>query len=225
MKHKTGSNFNFLIRPTTCYVGIAYKLRNILPLSARSMIFNSQFQSHLNYFSLVWGSNCKSNVESLFTSQKKAIRSIMPGHVNYYYNNGTCPTHTKPSFTDFNILTVHNVILKNIMIFMNRIHNFPSSIPISVKNTISPSSPSPYSNTDYNSDWYCTYNRTPYNTSTFFKGPLLYTNIMTDNPQLHANASLNCYKQRMKSYLLEVQCSGDSQEWEQKISSLPICLD
>ena len=37
------------------YVGIAYKLRNILPLSVRKMIFNRQFQSHLNYCSLVWG--------------------------------------------------------------------------------------------------------------------------------------------------------------------------
>ena len=27
-------------------------------------------------------------------------------------NNGRCPTHTKPAFADFNILTVHNVVLK-----------------------------------------------------------------------------------------------------------------
>ena len=202
------------------YVGISYKLRNILPLSARKMIFNSQFQSHLNYCSLVWGSSCKSNIESLFTSQKKAIRSIMPGNVNYYFNNGKCPTRTKPAFKDFNILTVHNVVIKNILVFLNRIHNFPSSLPTSVKNTISSSSPSPYSNTDYNSDWYNTYNRTPYNTSTFFKGPLLYTNIMTENSQLSINTSFNSYKQRMKSFLLEVQCSGNFQEWEPQNFSL-----
>ena len=206
------------------YIGIAYKLRNILPLSVRKMIFNSQFQSHLNYCSLVWGSSCKSNIESLFTAQKKAIRSIIPGHVNYHYNNGTCPTHTKPAFTDFKILTVHNVILKNIIIFMNKIHNFPSSLPISVKNTISPSSSSPYSDTDYNSDWYNNYNQTPYNTSTFFKGPLFYTNIMTENPSFQAPKSLDSYKQRIKQHLLEVQCSGDAQEWEStnfKLSNLP----
>ena len=188
------------------------------------MNFHSKFQSHLNYCSLVWGSSRKSNIESLFTAQKKAIRSIIPGYVNHYYNNGICPTHTKPAFTDFKILTVHNVILKNMLIFLNRIHNAPSSIPISVKDTISPSSPSTDPNTDYNSDWYSTYNQTPYNTSTFFKGPLLYTNILTDNPHLHIHSSLNSYKQRIKVYLLEVQCSGDSQEWESKnfkLTNLP----
>ena len=94
------------------YIGIAYKLRNIIPLTARKNIFNSQVQSHLNYCSLVWGSSSKSNVESVFTTQKKAMRSIMPGYVNYYYKDGICPSHTKSSFNDLGILTVHNVILK-----------------------------------------------------------------------------------------------------------------
>lgn len=53
------------------YVGITYKLRQIIPLTAR--LFNSLVQSHLNYCSLVWGSSCKSNIESLFSTKKKAI--------------------------------------------------------------------------------------------------------------------------------------------------------
>ena len=66
------------------YVGIMYKLRYVLPLAARLKIFNSLVQSHLNYCSLVWGSSNKTNIESLFTTQKKAMRAIMPGCVNYY---------------------------------------------------------------------------------------------------------------------------------------------
>ena len=92
------------------YIGIAYKLRSILPISARQKIFNSQVQCHLNYCSLVWGTSCKSNIDALFQTQKKAMRSIMPGHVNYYYKDGVCPSHPKPSFTELNILTVQNVI-------------------------------------------------------------------------------------------------------------------
>ena len=197
------------------YIGIAYKLRHVIPLSARQKIFNSQVQSHLNYCSLIWGSSCKSNIESIFITQKKALRSIMPGKVNYYYKNGDLPSHTKAAFADLRILTVHNVIVKNIIILLNKFQNFPSTLPLSVRNTISPDAPLPGAIIDYNSDWYSTYNNKPYNLSTFFKGPLLYTNIMTNNPQLQTNKSLDCYKRSIKSYLLGVQCSGDTLQWEQ----------
>ena len=198
------------------YIGIAYKLRSILPISARQKIFNSQVQCHLNYCSLVWGTSCKSNIDTLFQTQKKAMRSIMPGHVNYYYKDGVCPSHTKPAFTDLKILTVQNVILKNILIFINKIHNFPSMLPLSVKSTISCYAPSPnsVSDYDYNSDWYSTYNTKPYNSSTFFKGPLLYTDIITKHPLLLTNTSIHSFKKNVKKHLLEVQCSGNIQEWE-----------
>ena len=151
------------------YIGVLYKLKNVLPLKARMLTFNSLVQSHLNYCSLIWGSSPKSNIETLFITQKKA----MPGWTNYFYKEGTFPSHTKSSFTDLNVLTVHNIILKNIMIFMNKIHTFPHLLPTSVFQTIPPDSPSLTSTTDYASDWYSKYNSTPYNTSTFFKGPLM----------------------------------------------------
>ena len=53
------------------YIGVLYRLTNILPLKARMVIFNSLMQSHLNYGSLVWGSSSKNKIESLFTVQKK----------------------------------------------------------------------------------------------------------------------------------------------------------
>ena len=94
------------------YIGILYKLKHILPLSARINVFHSLVQSHLNYCSLVWGLSCKSNIETLFVTQKKAMRAIMPGYTNYFYRDGIPPSHTKPAFTSLNILTVHNVYLK-----------------------------------------------------------------------------------------------------------------
>ena len=83
---------------------------------------------------------------------------------------------------------------------------------MSVIQTISPDSPSLTSPTDYSSDWYSKYNSPPYNNSTFYKGPLLYSNIMTENTELE-NATTNSYKKNIKTYLLHVQSSGDSQEW------------
>ena len=58
-------------------------------------------------------------------------------------------------------------------------------LPVSVRQTISPDSPLPsLIFTDYHNDWFTKYSSTPYNTSTFFKEPLLYTSIMTNNPEL-----------------------------------------
>ena len=66
------------------YIGILYKLKNTLPLRPHILIFNSLIQSHINCCSVVWGSSMKNKIEALFTAQKKAIRAIMPGFVNYY---------------------------------------------------------------------------------------------------------------------------------------------
>ena len=40
-----------------------------------------------NYCSLIWGFAAKSHIESLFSEQKQGMRAIMPGYVNYWYDN------------------------------------------------------------------------------------------------------------------------------------------
>ena len=144
--------------------------------------------------------------------QKKAMRAIMPGWVNYFYDDGICPTHTKPAFAELNVLTVQNIILNNILIFLNKVHMFPHLLPSSVRQIISSDSPSPFSPTDYTSEWYSNYNAAPYNTSVFFKGPLLYTDILTDNDYIK-NQTSNSFKNSVRSYLQSVQGSGNQNEW------------
>ena len=98
------------------------------------------------------------------------------------------------------------------MTFFYKIQNFPHMLPTSVTRTISPDSPLPTTHTAYRSDWYSTYNSSPYNASTFFKGPLLYSSIMTNNNELNST-NINTYKRNLKTYLLKVQSSGDILEW------------
>ena len=81
------------------YVGIMYKIKSSLPIQARLQIFHSFVQSHNNYCSLVWGFASRSNIESLFVNQKKAMRAVMPGYVNLFYKDGNIPAHTKPAFS------------------------------------------------------------------------------------------------------------------------------
>ena len=103
------------------YVGIMYRLRQTIPLTARLTIYNSLVHSHLNYCSLVWGASCKSNIDTLFTTQKKAVRGVMPGLVNYYFKDGALPTHTKQAFSKYNILTVHNIVLNNMLLYIYKV--------------------------------------------------------------------------------------------------------
>ena len=97
---------------------------------------------------------------------------------------------------------------------MNKTHKFPTLLSISVRQTISHDSPSP-KHTDYYSDWYTKYSSTPYNTSIFFKGPLLYTHVMTETTELNNVNSYNpeSYKRTIKAYLMKLQSTGDTHEW------------
>ena len=77
--------------------GILYKMKGILPQKAMLTLFHSFIQSHLNFCSLVWGLGSKNSLNKLFICQKKAIRALIPGFVNYYYTKKTeqPPAHTK----------------------------------------------------------------------------------------------------------------------------------
>ena len=201
------------------FIGTVYKLKSMLPLTARLTIYNSLVQSHLNFCSLLWGTSCKSNIAKLFTAQKKAIRAIMPGYVNYFYKEGLLPTHTKTFFTKHCILTVHNIILKNILIFINNTIRFSNTLPRSIKQLIPHDAPTIMLDSDHNSDWYTKYNSLPYNNTVFFKGPLLYKDIMStfinDMPDSHTKIlSRASYKTKFKSHLLSLQKAGEECEWE-----------
>ena len=61
------------------YVGIMYRIKNLLPLKSRIQIFHSFVQSYINYCSLIWGFASKSNIDSLFVGQNKGLRAAIPG--------------------------------------------------------------------------------------------------------------------------------------------------
>ena len=158
------------------YVGIFYKLKHQLPLTSRLNLFHAHIQSHLNYCSLIWGFSCKSKIETIFTTQKKAMRAVIPGYVNYFYKDGVIPTHCKPAFTEYNIPTVHNIIIKNSLLFVLKTLKFQMHIPPSVRQLIPQTAPTPGSAYDDQTTvvWMNTYNTTHYRASLFYKGPLFY---------------------------------------------------
>ena len=196
------------------YIGMMYKLKYFLPLKARIQIFQSFVQSHLNYCSIVWGFAAKSNIELLFRNQKKAMRAVMPGFVNYFYKEGKIPAHTKTSFCSYGILTIHGIIIKNALLFMHKVNHFPSSLPPSIRETIPKNAPTLDSNHENCSKWLETYGQACFSSSIFGKGPLLAitdTNIgITSLPNI---LSINLYKSSLKRELLKQQNIGDPENW------------
>ena len=197
------------------YVGIMYRIKSFLPIKARVQIFHSFIQSHLNFCCLVWGFACKSSIEKLFIAQKKGVRAIAEGYINYFYVDGELPGHTKPVFNCHNILNIYNIIALNSLIFIEKIRNFSSTIPESVKSIISPSAPDNKSNYESCSDWLAAYNTNIYRTSIMFKGPLL-SRVENFSEIIACNITIFSIKKRLKQELLKMQCLGDSNEWDSK---------
>ena len=92
--------------------GILFKMKGILPIQVLKTLYHSFIHSHLNHCPLIWGLGRKSTLQTIFTAQKRAIRTLIPGFANYYYNKktGEKPCHTKPVFTELKIQTIHNAL-------------------------------------------------------------------------------------------------------------------
>ena len=144
------------------YIGILCKIKKLLPIQAKMQIFQSLIQSHLSYCSIVWGFTAKSNIESLFRIQKKEIRAIVPGFINYKYRDGELPGHTKPYFNEYKILGVHGVIVTNALLFIYKIRYIPSLLPICVQLVIADDAPIPGSTYETSNVWLTIYGDTVY---------------------------------------------------------------
>ena len=202
------------------YVGILFKLKKILPLSARINIFHSFVQSQLTYCSLVWGLGPKSSIEKLFTEQKKAVRSLMPGFQLNYHKDGKNPTHTKSFFTKYMIPTAHSNIFINVLIFMFKYHYYKHTLPLSVANIIRSNSPRENLTMESCMDWLSNYPTGYMRNSISFKGPLFFSKYLpgieskfTKNIT-SASISIKSSKNYAKSFVLSLQSEGRDNEWE-----------
>ena len=188
-------------------------------------LYHSFIQSHLNFCSLVWGLGCKSSLNSVFVAQKKAVRVIAPGYVNYWYDKktGKTPTHTKQFFSELVLPTVYTLVLQNTLIFMQKIHTHKAPRPI--LNMFS-SSADCIPNTCYNYYYIPPTRLKCQRNSIFYEGPRLFNDtipelshecmsINTDTRQSNLkNTQQKPYKREIKRYLIGLQGSGDTQEWE-----------
>ena len=209
------SHIKTVISKMSRYVGIMYKIKKFLPLTARLQIYHSFVQSHLNYCSLVWGFATNSMINSLFSRQKKGLRAVIPGYINYKYKDGVTPGHTKPWFLKYKILTIHNIITLNTHIFIQKVHHFPMLLPPSIAATIPKDSPTQNSTFESSAAWLEKYDNNNYRKSIFYKGPLLVKSSgLEENLSAAGQVNIKTYKNDIRHSILEKQGNGDAVEWQ-----------
>ena len=197
------------------YVGIMYKIKKFLPLKARLQIFHSFVQSHLNFCSLVWGFCSKSNIDAIFSKQKKGLRAVIPGFINYKYRDGEIAGHTKSYFSEYKILTIHGIISLNTFIFIHKARNFPSLLPSSIAATISRDGPVHDSTHESCNEWLKKYDNCCYRNSVFYKGPLLpISSTIEENLPPVSFLTMRAYRNNVKHAILDAQKIGDKFQWE-----------
>ena len=147
------------------------------------------------------------------------MRALMPGYNVNYYKDGNKPCHTKRFFTDYKILTVHSIILTNILIFMHKYNEFRNLVPLSVSRIISPDALKNAHVNEKNIAWMARHTTDKSRNNISFKGPLFYSKYMPEileknNIKYPCNAPINFFKKHAKSFIFEVQNCGSQEEWE-----------
>ena len=203
--------------------GILFKMKGILPQAVLKTLYHCFVQSHLNHCPLVWGMGSKHSLNPLFTAQKRAVRTLIPGFANYFYNKetGVRPCHTKAAFAFDHIPTIHNLILQRLLVFMHTIYTRTAltSMTNLFANCITP--PHNHTNTDTHTIIVAPVIRLkPHKNSLFVKGPLLYPDLIqeirhSDPRQYHSLhiKRLNPFKKCIKLCVLKLQSQGAANEW------------
>ena len=105
--------------------GIFFRARHMFNIPTLKTLYYSFIQSHLVYCSSIWGTGSKNSLRSIFVAQKKAVRAISftklysKDDTTHEYSYG----HTKSLFKSLELLTVHNLILVQVLSQMHKIYN------------------------------------------------------------------------------------------------------
>ena len=102
----------------------------------------------------------------------QGLCAVMPCYVNYWYKDGKLPEHTKASFKEYAVLSFHNIIAMNGLVFLHKVYHFPQSLPSSIILTIPVNTPKPGYDYDECHEWSQRFNNIPYRSNFFHKGPL-----------------------------------------------------
>ena len=110
------------LRGLSYYNGIIRKVRPFLNKESLHTLYNNLVLPYLSYYTLLWGDQNNANLNSLFITQKKVIR--------------TCAysiwlEHSTPLFLSLNKLKIREIYTYQLAVYMNRYHHnlLPPGLP------------------------------------------------------------------------------------------------
>jgi len=121
-----GPHIKNLVTKLRSCTGQIYRFKDNIPHKLHKDIYHTLFESHLTFGISVWGGLSRNRLEPLFVVQKKCIRILFGDNDAYKEKFKTCARarpfddqilgsdfytleSSKPLFTTYNILTVHNL--------------------------------------------------------------------------------------------------------------------
>lgn len=191
-------------------VGSLYEMRKAIPSNMKTSVYNAVINSQISYAISVWGgSMCGDKLNRLFLIQKRAIRNLY----SIKRVSKLIKGHTKAEFRRHNILTVYN--LYNYMTILNirKLNNLQTpSVLCNILN-LNDLNNSMRSNRLYLPK--LKLNRLQNNF--MYQAPKLWNQLCSSDSYCHSLTStiisLNGFKKRLKSFLLDVQSYKNSDDW------------
>ena len=107
-------HINYLVTKLSQVAGILYKVRCLLPLKSRILIYNSLAGSYLNYGIVAWGSATQTLLHKIKTLQNRLLR---------YITFSPPRTNVDHLFNSLNIFTVQQLYFFETAKFVHSVHN------------------------------------------------------------------------------------------------------
>ena len=218
-----------------------------VPKTQYNNIYHSLFLSHLTYGISAWGGVPKYKLNKIFSIQKRCIRLLFGVQFSYdhseYYETCArvrtydehckpkdyCLEHTKPLFTEYKLLTVHNLYLKHMLTETFKIlkyrspHGLYSEFRIKENKYITGvllSRPNVKLSTSKHNYLYKSSILWNDITNEVFASNVLNSSVgyivPGERPNSDLSAALGFFKNRLKLLLLESQTKGCDQTWEEE---------
>ena len=198
------------------------KVRHWIPEEQYLKIYHALFESHLTYGISVWGGVPDSKLNKIFTVQKHCIRVLFGDRESYLEKFRTCARvrpkgseklgaefysreHTKPLFTQHNLLTVRNLYHYFCTVDVFKILKFRLPISLYEMYNISNREESLALITPQRSHQF------------FYKSSVAWNSVykkVLEKPHSDLTTKISHYKSEIKKLLLSKQNEGDKFDWQ-----------
>ena len=170
-------------------IGIISKSKYFISETSLLQLYHSLVYPYLYYGNIVWGAAYKSNLKRLNVLQKRIIRIITKSRFD---------AHTSPLFQKYHLLTLDNIHLYQIGLFMFSVHS--NSIPDTFQTMFSKNFETHHYATRQANNYKVYFSRTNIlKFSIVSSGPRLWNSFPNE---LKSKQPLSCFKSNLKKHLI-----------------------